>query len=176
MTRSWYTGTQSGGHIHAATLEDGDPTQCHHVLAGSSLGLVPVGTSHAAARKPAPTPTPSPTATPSGSDGVNAQATGLLNPGLTFCLPIQQVAGANGGQVAGGGFTFDNARGSPHGIPWTSYNGPSAESLSVIAQQTTSYFHQIITVPIGSFFRTYIQNSTRVVVSFQMQQSETVLN
>jgi hypothetical protein len=89
---------------------------------------------------------------------------------------MQQVAGANGGQVAGGGFTFENARGSPLGIPWTSYNGPSANSLSAIAQQTTSYFHQIFTVPIGSFFQTWIQNNTSVVVSFQMQQSETVLN
>ena len=139
-----------------------------------ALVLVSTGASHAAAMKPRPTPTPSPT--PSGSGGVNAQATGLLNPGLTFCLPAQQVAGINGGQVAGGGFTFGNNSGSPLDIPWTIYNGPSAGSLSVIAQQTTSYFHQIFTVPIGSFFQTCIQNNTSVVVSFQMQQSETVLN
>ena len=41
--------------------------------------------------KPKPTPTPSPT--PVSSGGVNFQTNGNLNPGDTFCGPVQQVAG-----------------------------------------------------------------------------------
>jgi hypothetical protein len=134
-----------------------------------------VGAGEAAAMKPRPAPVPTPTPTPT-STGVNAQAVDILDPGKRFWLPARQIAGANGGQVAGGGFTFDNFRGSPLDIPWTIYAGPSPTTLTIIAQQTTSYFHEIFTLPVGSFFQTCIDNNTSVVVSFQMQQSETVLN
>jgi hypothetical protein len=123
----------------------------------------------AAAKHPKPTPTPTPS-------GVNAQAVGTLDVGKRFCLPAQQIAGKNGGQVAGGGFTFDNFGGNPLAVPWTIYNGPDPANLSIIAQQTTSYFHEIFTLPIGSYFQTCIDNNTSVVISYQMQQSETVLN
>jgi hypothetical protein len=48
----------------------------------------------AAGHRPGPTPTPPPT--PVGSGGVNFQTNGNLNPGDTFCLPVQQVAGIQG--------------------------------------------------------------------------------
>jgi hypothetical protein len=123
----------------------------------------------AAAKPPKPTPTPT-------SSGVSAQAVGVLDPGKSFCLPAQQIVGKSGGQVAGGGFTFDNFGGNPLAVPWTIYNGPDPANLSIIAQQTTSYFHEIFTLPIGSYFQTCIDNNTTVVISYQMQQSETVLN
>jgi hypothetical protein len=81
-----------------------------------------------------------------------------------------------GGLVEGGGFSFDNVSGSPLDIPWIIYNGPSAGSLTVKAEQSTSYFHQIFTVPIGSVFQTRIHNNISDQASFQMQQSESVLN
>src|SRR5438094_941799 len=122
----------------------------------TALLLVTVlGAADAAAAKPRPKPTPTPTAS-----GVSAQAVGVLDPGLRFCLPAQQIAGSNGGQVAGGGFTFDNFRGSPLAVPWTIYNGPGPGNLSIIAQQTTSYFHEIFTLSVGSFFQTCIDNNT----------------
>ncbi len=123
----------------------------------------------AAAKHPKPTPTPTPS-------GVNAQAVCTLDVGKRFCLPAQQIAGKSGGQVAGGGFTFDNFGGNPLAVPWTIYNGPDPANLSIIAQQTTSYFHEIFTLPISSYFKTCIDNNTTVVISYQMQQSETVLN
>jgi len=131
------------------------------------------GTGHAAAMKPRPTPSP----TPSGSSGVNAQATNLLSPNLTFCLPTQQVVGTNNGQVASGGFSFGNTSGTPIGTLWTVYNGPARGSLSIIGQSpNNSFFHQIFTVPIGSFYQTCLTNTTNVVISFSIQQSESTLN
>jgi hypothetical protein len=124
-----------------------------------------VGAGDAVAMHPQPTPTPT-------ALGVNAQAVGTLDPARSFRLPAQQIAGLSGGQVAGGGFTFDNFRGSPLDIPWTIYNGPDPATLSIIAQQTTSYFHQIFTPAVGPFFQTCIDNNTSVVISYQMQQSE----
>ena len=98
------------------------------------LGMA-MGAHDAAAAKTQPKPTPTPIAS-----GVSAQAVGVLDPGLRFCLPAQQIAGSNGGQVAGGGFTFDNFGGNPLAVPWTIYNGPDPGNLSVIAQETTSLF------------------------------------
>jgi hypothetical protein len=123
----------------------------------------------AAAKPPRPTPTPT-------STGVNAQAVGTLDIGKRFCLPAQQIVGKSGGQVAGGGFTFDNFGGNPLAVPWTISSGPDPGNLSIIAQQTTSYFHEIFTLPIGSYFQTCIDNNTSVVISYQMQQSETALS
>jgi len=48
--------------------------------------------------------------------------------------------------------------------------------LSIITKQTRSYFHEIFTLPIGSYFQTCIENNTSAVISYQMQQAETVLN
>jgi hypothetical protein len=59
---------------------------------------------------------------------------------------------------------------------WTIYNGLDPANLSSIAQQTTSYFHEFFALTIGSYFQTCIENNTSVVVSYQNQQSETVLN
>ncbi len=63
-----------------------------------------------AGHRPRPTPTPSPTATPSptpvSSGGVNFQTNGNLNPGDTFCGPVQQIAGIQGGFVEGGGSSY----------------------------------------------------------------------
>ena len=72
-----------------------------------------LGTADAIAAKH-PTPTPMPT-----RSGVSAQAVGTLDVGKRFCLPAQQIAGKSGGQVAGGGFTFDNFGGNPLAVPWT---------------------------------------------------------
>jgi hypothetical protein len=133
------------------------------------LVSVSAGTGHAAAMKLRPTP--------SGSKGVNAQATDLLSPNLTFCLPTQQVVGTNNGQVASGGFSFGNTSGTPIGTLWTVYNGPAKGSLSIIGQSPNhSFFHQIFTVPIGSFYQTCLTNTTNVVISFSIQQSESTLN
>jgi hypothetical protein len=56
--------------------------------------------------RPTPTPSPTPSPTPVGSGGVNFQTNGNLNPGDTFCLPVQQIAGIQGGFVEGGGSSY----------------------------------------------------------------------
>ena len=109
--------------------------------------------------------------------GVQSQASGIaLSPGQTFCLPVQQVAGINGGQVAAGGFSFKGYSGTPFAALWSVYNGASSSSLHLIGQQDTSYFHEIDTVPIGSYYKSCITNNTSVLVTAQIEQSETYLN
>ncbi len=111
---------------------------------------------------------------------VFSQATRQFNPGQTFCLPTQKVdgvhkvPGTHNGQVASGGFSFDNNSGSPIATLWTVYNGPTKGKLSVIAQVTTSFYHQVFTVPIGSLYRTCIKNTTTVFVAFSIQQTESL--
>jgi hypothetical protein len=107
---------------------------------------------------------------------VNSQHTGLLNPGKTFCLPTQQIAGTNGGKVSGGGFSFGNRSGSPINTLWTIRDGPTKGNLQIISQVTSSFSVVEKTVPIGSFYRTCMTNTTNVVVSFSIQQSEETLN
>lgn len=123
----------------------------------------------ASAVRPRPTPTPSPTS-PSSS-GVNRQATNNLNPGETFCLPIQQVAGIQGGKVEGGGFSF-TVGGAPINTRWTAYNGSTPNTLQVIHTVTYNFVVMADTVPIGSFYRVCMTNITNVVVAFSIQQSE----
>jgi hypothetical protein len=103
---------------------------------------------------------------------VDSQHTGLLHPGKTFCLPTQTVAGTNGGKVSGGGFSFGNRSGSPIDTLWTIYNGPTSGNLHIISQVTSSFSVVEKTVPIGSFYRTCMTNTTNVVVSFSIQQLE----
>ena len=59
------------------------------------LAQFPAGESYASVLKPKPTPSPRPSPTPSptpvSSGGVNFQTNGNLNPGDTFCLPVQSV-------------------------------------------------------------------------------------
>lgn len=128
----------------------------------------------AAGHKPRPTPTPSPTPspTPVGSGGVNYQTNGNLNPGDTFCLPVQQVAGIQGGFVEGGGSSFKYPGAPPIDTQWTAYNGPTASSLQAIHTVTYSFVVMADTVPIGSFYRVCMTNITSGVVTFNIQQSE----
>jgi hypothetical protein len=121
--------------------------------------------------RPKPTPTPSPT--PSSPHGVNYQVgSANLNPGDTFCLPAQQVAGIQGGQVEGGGFSFVAPGAPPIATRWTAYNGPTASNLQIVNTVTYSFVVMVNTVPIGSFYRVCMTNITNVVVSFGIQQSE----
>lgn len=112
----------------------------------------------------------------SASALVNSQHTGLLNVGKTFCLPTQKIAGTNGGKVSGGGFSFGNRSGTPIDTLWTIYNGPTRSNLHIISQVTSSFSVVEKTVPIGSFYRVCETNTTNVVISFSIQQSEEFLN
>jgi hypothetical protein len=112
---------------------------------------------------------------------VDSQFTGLLNPGQTFCLPAQTVEGVHkvpkhNGLVSGGGFSFDNFSGSPIATLWTIYNGPTSSNLQIISQVTSSFSVVEKAVPIGSFYMTCMTNTTNVLVSFSIQQSEIFLN
>jgi hypothetical protein len=107
---------------------------------------------------------------------VNSQATRQFNPGKTFCLPTQQISGYNGGKVSGGGFSFGNSSGSPIDTLWTIYNGPARGNLHIISQVSSSFSVVEKTVPIGSFYRVCDTNTTNVLVSFSIQQSEVYLN
>lgn len=130
----------------------------------------------AAQHRPRPTPTPSPTATPSptpvSSGGVNFQTNGNLNPGDTFCGPVQQVAGIQGGFVEGGGSSYKYPGAPPIATRFTAYNGPTASSLQAIHTVTYSFVVMADTVPIGSFYQVCITNITSGVVTFNIQQSE----
>jgi hypothetical protein len=114
----------------------------------------------------------------SASALVFSQHTGLLNPGKTFCLPTQKVdgvhkvPGTNNGLVDGGGFSFGNSSGSPIDTLWTIDNGPTKGNLHIISQVTSSFSVVKKAVPIGSFYRTCMTNTTNVVVSFSIQQTE----
>ena len=107
---------------------------------------------------------------------VNSQHTGLLHPGKTFCLPTQQISGYNGGKVSGGGFSFGNSSGSPIDTLWTISNGPTKGNLHIISQVTSSFSVVEKTVSVGSFYRTCMTNTTNVLVSFSIQQSEVYLS
>src|SRR5712692_9544287 len=114
-------------------------------------------------------PTPSPT--PPSSSGVNSQAgANNLNPGDTFCLPIQQVAGIQGGKVEGGGSSDKYPGEPPIDTRWTAYNGPTASSLQVVNTVTYSFVVMADTVPIGSFYQVCVTNITSGVVTFNIQQ------
>jgi hypothetical protein len=120
--------------------------------------------------KPKPTPTPSPTPVKSG--GVNSQTNGNLNPGDTFCLPVQQIAGIQGGFVEGGGSSYKYPGAPPIDTRWTAYNGSTASSLQAIHTVTYSFVVMADTVPIGSFYQVCMTNITSGVVTFNIQQSE----
>jgi hypothetical protein len=122
--------------------------------------------------KPTPTPSPIPSPTPVGSGGVNYQTNGNLNPGDTFCLPVQQVAGIQGGFVEGGGSSYKYPGAPPIVTQWTAYNGPTASSLQAIHTVSYSFVVMADTVQIGSFYRVCMTNITSVVVTFNIQQSE----
>jgi hypothetical protein len=124
----------------------------------------------AAQHRPRPTPTPSPT--PVSSGGVNFQTNGNLNPGDTFCGPVQQVAGIQGGFVEGGGFSYKYPGAPPIATRFTAYNGPTASSLQAIHTVTYSFVVMADTVPIGSFYQVCLTNITSGVVTFGIQQSE----
>lgn len=123
-----------------------------------------------AGHRPRPTPTPSPT--PVSSGGVNFQTNGNLNPGDTFCGPVQQVAGIQGGFVEGGGSSYKYPGAPPIATRFTAYNGPIASSLQAIHTVTYSFVVMADTVPIGSFYQVCITNTTSGVVTFNIQQSE----
>ena len=124
----------------------------------------------AAGHRPRPTPTPSPT--PVSSGGVNFQTNGNLNPGDTFCGPVQQVAGIQGGFVEGGGSSYKYPGAPPIATRFTAYNGPIPSSLQAIHTVTYSFVVMADTVPIGSFYQVCITNITSGVVTFNIQQSE----
>jgi hypothetical protein len=127
----------------------------------------------ASAARPRPTSTPTPSPTPPSSSGVNSQAgANNLNPGDTFCLPIQQVAGIQGGKVEGGGFSYKAPGAPPIATRWTAYNGPTASTLQVVNTVTYSFVVMVNTVPIGSFYRVCMTNITNGVVAFGIQQSK----
>jgi hypothetical protein len=132
----------------------------------------------AAGHRPRPTPTPSPTPpptpspTPVSSGGVNFQTNGNLNPGDTFCGPVQQIAGIQGGFVEGGGSSGVYPGEPPIATRFTAYNGPTASSLQAIHTVTDSFVVMADTVPIGSFYQVCITNITSGVVTFNLQQSE----
>jgi hypothetical protein len=107
---------------------------------------------------------------------VNSQHTGLLHVGKTFCLPTQKIAGTNEGKVSGGGFSFGNSSGTPIDTIWTISNGPTRGNLHTISQVSSSFSVVEKTVPIGSFYRTCMTNTTNVLVSFSIQQSEVMLH
>src|SRR6266566_9226229 len=98
---------------------------------------------------------------------VNSQATNNLNPGKTFCLPIQQIAGTNGGKVSGGGFSF-TVDGVPIATLWILCNGSTRSNLHIISQVTSSCSVVEKTVPIGSFYRACITNTTNGVIAFSI--------
>ncbi len=144
-----------------------------------ALFSFPGGGALASAARPRPTPTPSPTPTPTpsptpvSSGGVNSQVgANNLNPGDTFCLPVQQVAGIQGGQVEGGGSSDKYPGEPPIDTRWTAYNGPTASSLQVVNTVTYSFVVMADTVPIGSFYQVCVTNITSGVVTFNIQQSE----
>ena len=116
----------------------------------------------------------------SASALVFSQHTGLLNPGKTFCLPTQKVdgvhkvPGTNNGLVDGGGFSFGNSSGSPIDTLWTISNGPTKGNLHIISQVTSSFSVVKKAVPIGSFYQTCMTNITNVLVSFSIQQTESL--
>lgn len=116
----------------------------------------------------------------SASALVFSQHTGLLNPGKTFCLPTQKVdgvhkvPGTNNGLVDGGGFSFDNSSGSPIDTLWTISNGPTKGNLHIISQVTSSFSVVKKAVPIGFFYKTCMTNITNVLVSFSIQQTESL--
>jgi hypothetical protein len=120
----------------------------------------------AARHKPPPSPTPP------GSGGVNYQTNGNLNPGDTFCGPVQQVAGIQGGFVEGGGSSFVYPGAPPIATRFTAYNGATASSLQAIHTVTYSFVVMADTVPVGSFYQVCITNITSGVVTFNLQQSE----
>lgn len=128
----------------------------------------------AALHRPRPTPTPSPTPspTPVSSGGVNFQTNGNLNPGDTFCGPVQQIAGIQGGFVEGGGSSYKYPGAPPIATRFTAFNGPTASSLQAIHTVTYSFVVMADTVPIGSFYQVCITNITSGVVTFNIQQSE----
>ena len=95
-----------------------------------------------------------------------------LSPNQTFCLPVQKVAGISGGKVAAGGFSFRDHSGTPIDTLWTVYNGSSSRTLHVIGGSTTSYFHEVDTVPVGSFYQACITDSTSFNITGQIQQTE----
>lgn len=64
----------------------------------------------------------------------------------------------------------------PFAALWSEYNGASSRSLHLIGQQDVSYFHEIDTVPIGSFYKSCISNNTSSLVVAQIEQSETYLD
>ena len=127
-----------------------------------------------AGHRPRPTPTPSPTMspTPVGSGGVNFQTNGNLNPGDTFCGPVQQIAGIQGGFVEGGGSSYKYPGAPPIATRFTAYNGPSANSLQAIHTVTYSFVVMADTGTIGSFYQVCMTNITSGVVTFNIQQSE----
>ncbi len=141
----------------------------------SLLSILGGGTSASAAGhriRPTPTPSPKPSPTPSGSGGVNFQTNGNLNPGDTFCLPVQQIAGIQGGFVEGGGSSFKYPGAPPIVTQWTAYNGPTASTLQAIHTVSYSFVVMADTVPIGSFYRVCMTNITSGIVTFNIQQSE----
>ena len=122
--------------------------------------------------RPTPTPSPTPSPTPVGSGGVNFQTNGNLNPGNTFCLPVQQIAGIQGGFVEGGGSPYKYPGAPPIATRWTAYNGPTASSLQAIHTVTYSFVVMADTVPSGSYYQVCMTNITGGVVTFNIQQSE----
>ena len=122
--------------------------------------------------RPTPTPSPTPSPTPVRSGGVNFQTNGNLNPGDTFCGPVQQIAGIQGGFVEGGGSSFKYPGAPPIATRFTAYDGSTASSLQAIHTVTYSFVVMADTVPIGSFYQVCITNITSGVVTFNLQQSE----
>jgi len=106
------------------------------------------------------------------SGGVSFQTNGNLNPGDTFCGPVQQIAGIQGGFVEGGGSSYKYPGAPPIAARFTAYNGPTANSLQAIHTVTYSFVVMQDTVPIGSFYQVCITNTTSGVVTFNLQQSE----
>src|SRR5215472_1370419 len=121
----------------------------------------------ASAARPKPTPNP----TPVRSGGVNFQTNGNLNPGASFCGPVQQVAGIQGGFVEGGGSSFVYPGAPPIATRFTAYNGATASSLQAIHTVTYCFVVMADTVPVGPFYRVCITNITSAVVTFNLQQS-----
>ncbi len=95
-----------------------------------------------------------------------------LNPGDTFCLPIQQVAGIQGGKVEEGGFSYKYPGAPPIATRFTAYNGLTASSLQAIHTVTYSFVVMADTAPIGSFYQVCITDITNGVVALGIQQSE----
>jgi hypothetical protein len=141
-------------------------------VAAFLLTQFPAGASFASALKHNPPPSPTPSPTPASSGGVSFQTNGNLNPGATFCGPVQQVAGIQGGFVEGGGSSFVYPGAPPIATRFTAYNGATASSLQAIHTVTYSFVVMQDTVPIGSFYQVCLTNITSGVVTFNLQQSE----